>query len=124
MIDDDYTLVAKACDMQDAHISRYVNIYLRPKLKAALKPFLFEFNDEPTRNLIVKMLDTFMAPEVSSRAITAYRVVCDETNNKPRDIQNSICNCWLYICCNKIIRWMKQSVILTPNGVSFDEIEF
>lgn len=124
VIFDELTLLNKACDLQDAHITRYVDIYLRPRLKTALKQYLFEFNDETTRMLITKMLETFMAPEKSARAVYDYRVVCDETNNKPRDIQNNTLNCWLFIQVVHLAKWIKQSVIISPYGVSFDDLSF
>lgn len=123
IIGDDYTLISKACALQDAHISRYVNIYLRPRLRDSLKSFLFEFNDDETRNLITKMLETFMSPEVSSRAIEDYRIVCDRTNNKDIDIQNSICNVWVYIRPTYIIRWLKLGLILTNSDVQAGGVE-
>ena len=124
VIMDEFTCLNKACDLQDAHISRYVNIFLRPRLEEALKQFLFEFNDEITRTMITKMINSFMEPQKSARAVIDYYVVCDETNNLPSDIQNNICNCWLYIQPTKIIRFIRQKVIITPQGASFDEIEF
>ena len=80
-----------------------------------LKPFLFEFNDDETRNLITKMLETFMKPEVASRAIQNYKIVCSRENNTERDIQNSTCNVWIYILPTYIIRWIKLGIILQNN---------
>lgn len=116
MIGDDYTLMSKACALQDAHTSRYLNIYLRPRIRQALNSYLFEFNDDETRKLIVKMLETFMQPQLASRAIQSYRIVCDTTNNSPSDIQNSICNVWIYIQPMYIIRWLRVGYILTNQG--------
>ena len=124
VIFDELTMQAKASDLQDAHITRYLDLYLRPRLKTALKNYLFEFNDEQTRNLIVKMLNTFLDPEVSARALYDYRVVCDTTNNKPRDIQNNVCNVWIFLQVMKIMKWIKTSLIVTPYGVSFDSLEY
>ena len=123
VIFDDLTLRSIACDLQDAHISRYVNIDLRPKLEKALKAFLFEFNDEETRMLITKMLENFMRPQVSARAIQDYRIVCDNSNNTPQDIQNNICNCWIYIIPTKAIKWLKAEVILESQGTSLGSFE-
>lgn len=120
---DELTLQSTASDMQDAHIARYVNLFLRPSIKEALKPFLFEFNDEVTRALIVRMLDTFMQPQKSARAVYDYRIVCDESNNTDSDIANSILNSWLYIKATKISKWIKQSIIVTPTSVNLEEIE-
>lgn len=123
VIMDDLTLRSVACDMQDAHISRYVNIDLRPKLEKALKTFLFEFNDDETRTLITKMLENFMRPQIASRAVQDFRVVCDETNNTPQDIQNCICNVWLYIMPTKAIKWIRCQCILTSAGASIESVE-
>lgn len=121
IIFDELTLLNKSCDLQDAHISRYVDIYLRPRIKTALKSFLFEFNDDQTRMLITKMLTTFFEPEVSSRALYDYKVVCDTTNNKPRDIQNNICNVWVFLQVVHLAKWIPCKLILTPTSVSFAE---
>jgi len=124
VIFDELTMLSKSSDLQDAHISRYIDVYLRPRLKEALKQFLFEFNDEQTRTLITKMLTTFMDPEVSARALYDYRIVCDETNNKPRDIQNNICNVWIFVQCMKLMKFIKLSLIVSPYGVSFDDLGY
>lgn len=116
VIGDDYTLLSTAQALQDAHFSRYLNIYLRPRVRQALKAFLFEFNDTETRDLIVKMLETFMSPEVASRALQAYKIVCDTSNNSASDIQNSICNVWIYVRPTYIIRWLRIGYIVTNEG--------
>ncbi len=123
MIGDDYTLMSKACALQDAHTSRYLNIYLRPRIRQALNAFLFEFNDDETRNLIVKMLETFMQPQLASRAIQDYKIVCDTTNNSNSDIQNSICNVWIYLQPTYIIRWLRVGYILTNGGATDSGVE-
>lgn len=121
VIFDELDLQSTASDLQDLHNSLYVDVYLRPRIKTALKSYLFEFNDEQTRMLITKMLETFMSPEVASRAIYDYRIVCDESNNKPRDIQNSICNVWIFLKLMKLAKWIPVKLIVTPYSVSFDD---
>ena len=123
IIYDELTMLSEAKDMQEAHIARYVDIYLRPKLKASLKSFLFEFNDEQTRSLITQMIKTFMEPEKSNRAVYAYRIVCDETNNTDSDIQNNRLNIWLYIKPTKVSKFINLKVILTPYSVNLESIE-
>ena len=124
VIFDEQTLMSKACDLQDAHISRYVNIYLRPALEQALKYFLFEFNDAETRQAIVKMIENFMTVEKSKRAVQSFYVVCDSTNNLPNDIQNNICNCWLFIIPTKGIKFLKQSIIISKQGAQLEDLTF
>ena len=118
------TMLSKASDLQEAHISRYINIYLRPNLEESLKSFLFEFNDEETRVLIVKMLDNFLKTQTASRALQDYYVVCDETNNLPADIQNNICNVWVFIKPTKCIKFIKQTIVVAEQGAELADIEF
>ena len=89
-----------------------------------MKQFLFEFNDEPTRTVIVKMLDEYLKTQLANRALQDYYVVCDETNNLPNDIQNNICNVWVFIKPTKCIKYIKQSIIVAPQGATLSEIEF
>lgn len=120
---DELTLWNQAADLQDAHIARWINIYLRPALKQMLKSFLFEFNDAETRNLIVKKIETFMDPQKAARACYAYRVVCDESNNLPNDIENNKLNCWLYVKPTKIAKWINQKIIVTPYSTNLESLE-
>lgn len=120
---DELTLWSQASDLQDAHISRWINIYLRPQIKEFLKSFLFEFNDQDTRDLLIKKLETFMEPQKSARACYAYRIVCDESNNSDSDVENNICNCWLYVKPTKICKWINQKIILTPYSTDLESIE-
>lgn len=120
---DELTLQSTASDTQDAHIERYLNLYLRPTLKEALKPFLFEFNDEETRRVITRMIDTFMRSEKAARACYSYRIVCDETNNLDDDIQNNILNSWLYIKPTKIAKEIRQKIVVTPYSVDLESLE-
>lgn len=124
IIFDELTLLNKASDLQDAHIARYVDIYLRPRIKTALKSFLFEFNDEQTRMLITKMLTTFMDPEVSARALYDYKIVCDSSNNKPKDIQNNVCNVWIFLQVIHLAKWIPVKLIVSPYGVNFDDLAY
>ena len=124
IIMDELTMLSKASDLQEAHISRYINIYLRPNLEESLKSFLFEFNDEETRVLIVKMLDNFLKTQTASRALQDYYVVCDETNNLPADIQNNICNVWVFVKPTKCIKFLKQVLIISEQGADLADIEF
>ena len=123
IIYDELTMQSQASDMQDAHIARYLNIFLRPALKEALKPFLFEFNDEETRMVITRMIDTFMKPQQAARACYSYRIVCDESNNTSSDIQNNLLNSWLYIKPTKIAKEIRQKIVVTPHSVDLESIE-
>ena len=56
-------------------------VYLRNQLDAVAKPFIFEPNDELTRNEIKGAIESFLLELVGQRALFDFLVVCDETNN-------------------------------------------
>ncbi len=56
-------------------------VYLRSQLDAIAKPFIFEPNDELTRNEIKQAVESFLLELVGQRALFDFLVVCDDTNN-------------------------------------------
>ena len=56
-------------------------VYLRTQLDAIAKPFIFEPNDELTRNEIKQAIESFLLELVGQRALFDFLVVCDDTNN-------------------------------------------
>jgi len=64
-------------------------VYLRSQLDAVAKPFIFEPNDELTRNEIKGAIESFMLELVGQRALYDFLVVCDETNNTPTRVDRN-----------------------------------
>ena len=56
-------------------------VFLRTQLDAIAKPFIFEPNDEITRNEIKQAVESFLLELVGQRALFDFLVVCDDTNN-------------------------------------------
>jgi hypothetical protein len=56
-------------------------VYLRSQLDAIAKPFIFEPNDQLTRNEIKQAVESFLLELVGQRALYDFLVVCDDTNN-------------------------------------------
>jgi hypothetical protein len=63
--------------------------FLRGRLEEVGKLFLFEPNDEITRNEIANVCNSLMIDLVSKRAIYDYLVVCDSSNNTPARIDRN-----------------------------------
>jgi hypothetical protein len=63
--------------------------FLRGRLEEIGKLFLFEPNDEITRNEITNVVNSLMIDLVSKRAIYDYLVVCDTSNNTPARIDRN-----------------------------------
>jgi len=63
--------------------------YLRTQLDAIAKPFIFEPNDELTRNEIRQAVESFLLELVGQRALYDFLVVCDDSNNTPTRIDRN-----------------------------------
>ena len=74
------TKVSGASALDRINVSRLA-VYLRTQLDAIAKPFIFEPNDELTRNEIKQAVESFLLELVGQRALYDFLVVCDETNN-------------------------------------------
>jgi hypothetical protein len=63
--------------------------YIRRQLTLAARPFVFEPNDQLTRQQIAGVVETLMIDLVAKRGLYDYLVVCDESNNTPARIDRN-----------------------------------
>jgi len=70
------------------NVSRLVN-YLNYQLDNLAKPFLFEPNDQYTRDAVQRTFESFMGDLVALRAVYDFAVLCDESNNTPDRIDRN-----------------------------------
>jgi hypothetical protein len=63
--------------------------FLRSRLESIAKQFLFEPNDQITRNSVTSAIDGLMIDLVAKRGIYDYLVVCDASNNTPARIDRN-----------------------------------
>jgi len=75
-------------DMDRVNVSRLVN-YVRTLLSKATYGFLFEPNDQVTRQQAAAVVSSALNDLVSKRGVYDYVVVCDTTNNTTETIQNN-----------------------------------
>ena len=64
-------------------------MFLRGRLEEIGKLYLFEPNDQITRNEILNTTNSLMIDLIAKRAIYDYLVVCDESNNTPARIDRN-----------------------------------
>jgi hypothetical protein len=79
------TLDPDSTAMNRVNVARLVN-YLNYNLENLAKPFLFEPNDQFTRDSVTRTFTTFMADLISLRGLYDYAVLCDDSNNTPNRI--------------------------------------
>jgi len=70
------------------NVARLVN-FVRARLETIGKTFVFEPNDQITRDEIKNSIESLMNDLVVKRGIYDYLVVCDETNNTPERIDRN-----------------------------------
>lgn len=63
--------------------------FLRERFEVIARPFIFEPNDQRTRNRILGVFNAFLADMFSKRAVYDFLVVCDDTNNTPARIDRN-----------------------------------
>lgn len=55
--------------------------YMRRQLEQIVRPFIFEPNDEATRQRLKNVVDSFLGDVLTKRGIYDFVSICDETNN-------------------------------------------
>ena len=70
------------------NVARLVS-FVRARLEVIAKQYLFEPNDQITRNEITNAITSLMLDLVAKRGIYDYLVVCDLTNNTPARIDRN-----------------------------------
>jgi|LakMenEpi03Aug12_release.lakeMendotaPanAssembly.Ray.scaffolds.fasta_scaffold41295_5 hypothetical protein len=63
--------------------------YIRRSLRKASMPFLFEPNDQPTRDDIKAMIDGFLGDIMMRRGLYDFVTLCDSSNNTPARIDRN-----------------------------------
>ena len=63
--------------------------YVRGRLQEIAKSFVFEPNDEITRNELANAIDGLFQDLVAKRGVYDYTIVCDLSNNTPATIDRN-----------------------------------
>ncbi len=82
------TTTSNTTALDRINVARLV-AYIRGRLEVIGKQYLFEPNDQITRNEIKNAIDGLMIDLVAKRGLYDYLVVCDLTNNTPARIDRN-----------------------------------
>jgi hypothetical protein len=82
------TLHTVTSALDRVNVARLV-AFLRRRFDDMSQPFLFEPNDEFTRNQVVSVFNQFLGDMITKRALYDFLVVCDTTNNTPTRIDRN-----------------------------------
>jgi hypothetical protein len=97
------------------NVARLVN-YLRTSLDLIMKPFLFEQNDEQTRDSAQLTVDRFLNGIVGLRGLTDYAVQCNTDNNTAERIDRN--ELWVDIAIKpvKSVEFIYVPIRITNTG--------
>jgi len=82
------TLSPLASALDRVNVGRLL-AYLRGQFDIIARPFIFEPNDQNTRNRILAVYNGFLADMFTKRAVYDFLVVCDSGNNTPSRIDRN-----------------------------------
>ena len=117
----DKTLQLKASAFDRINVRRLF-IVLEKAISKAARSYLFEFNDEFTRNSFISLVTPFLRDVKGRRGISDFKVVCDETNNTPFVIQQNKFVGDIYIVPNYSINYIQLNFVAVGPTVTFTEI--
>jgi Phage tail sheath C-terminal domain/Phage tail sheath protein subtilisin-like domain len=117
----DKTQQTKASALDRINVRRLLNV-LKRSMQGFLKFKLFELNTEFTRAEVTEALKDYMNSIQARQGVTAFLVVCDDTNNTSTVIDNNLLAVDIYIQPSRSINFIKNSFIITASGVNFDAV--
>lgn len=113
------TSVASAIDRVNV---RRLLIHIEKSVATALRPFMFEFNDDETRNRIAGVLNPFLAEIKARRGLFDFLVVVDSTNNTSEIIDQNALVVDIFLKPSKVAEFIKVNVVITKTGTEFAEL--
>ena len=82
------TTYANTSALDRINVSRLVK-FIKRQLRQALFSFLFEPNDQITRDLVKAAADGFLSTLIDRRGLYDFASICDTSNNNPTTIDNN-----------------------------------
>jgi hypothetical protein len=112
------TLQSSASALDRVNV-RMLMIDLEKAISRSLRPFVFEFNDQFTRENITSVISTYMDNIKSRRGVYDYLCVCDDTNNTAAVIDQNKLIVDLYVKPVRVAEFIQLNAIITASGVNF-----
>lgn len=111
------TLQSAASALDRVNVRRLM-ISIEKSVARALRPYVFEFNDNFTRSDVTAILNNYLGDIQSRRGTTGFAVVCDESNNTPTVIDNNQMIVDIYVKPSRAAEFIQVNAIITPTGTT------
>lgn len=102
---------------------RMLNTYMKKALARTMRAFIWEPNDDILRAQVSASVNSFMSDVKARRGITAYKVVCDSTNNTNDRIDRNELWVTIFYKPTTVAEFIVQNFVMLRTGGSFSAEE-
>ena len=96
--------------------------YIKRNLSQLLRAYVFELNDEFTRNSIKAQIDSFLQRVQTLRGVYEFLSVCDETNNTAQVIDNNQLVVSVFLKPTRVAEYITLNLFATGSDVTISEL--
>ena len=96
--------------------------YIKRNLSQLLRAYVFELNDEFTRNSIKAQIDSFLQRVQTLRGVYEFLSVCDETNNTAQIIDNNELVVSVFLKPSRVAEYITLNLFATGSDVTISEL--
>ena len=96
--------------------------YIKRNLSQLLRAYVFELNDEFTRNSIKAQIDSFLQRVQTLRGVYEFLSVCDETNNTAQVIDNNELVVSVFLQPTRVAEYITLNLFATGSDVTMSEL--
>ena len=98
---------------------RMLLIYIKKVLTRTLRSFIFEPNDKALWDQVLTVVNPFLGDIQSRRGLTAFKVVCDASNNTPERIDRNELWVSIFIKPTRAVEYIVLNIAVINTGANF-----
>lgn len=98
---------------------RMLLIYIKKVLTRTLRTFIFEPNDKALWDQVLTVVNPFLGDIQSRRGLTAFKVVCDASNNTPERIDRNELWVSIFIKPTRAVEYIVLNIAVINTGANF-----
>jgi hypothetical protein len=114
------TLQLKSSALDRVNVRRLL-IKAKKLIATAVKFLVFEPNNPQTRTRFLQLVNPILAEIQQKQGLEAFKVVIDDTNNTPADIDRNTMNAKLMLVPTRSTEILNLNFVVGKSGVTFDE---
>ena len=114
------TLQQAATSLDRVNVRRLL-LEIKARIELIAQSLLFSQNDAQTRNAFIEQANSRLADIQFGQGIEDFRVIMDDSNNTPEDVDNNRLNGRIVFVPTRAVEFIAMDFIITNSGVSFPE---